>query len=124
MVKEFHEAFSLTVNDKPNFNNPFYGDYLLRQKLIDEEYEELCEAMNTNDVKEIAKEMADLLYVVYGTAVTMGIDLDAVFAEVHKSNMSKLDDDGKPMYNSYGKVVKSDNYRPPNLSDLIDGRKN
>lgn len=123
MVREFHEAFSLTVNDKPNFDDPFYGNYSLRQKLIDEEYEELCEAMNTGNVKDIAKEMADLLYVVYGTAVTMGIDLDAVFKVVHESNMSKLDDDGKPMYNSYGKVIKSNNYRPPDLSELVHGRK-
>jgi len=122
-VKEFHEIFGCTVGDEsnPGFVNLF--DPALRIKLIKEEYTELAEAIEQNhDNTEIAKELADLLYVVYGTGVSMGINLDKVFKVVHDSNMSKLDDDGKPIYNSYGKVIKSDNYRQPNLSELIHGR--
>ena len=120
-VREFHEVFGLSVRDSFDSDNPYNGDYPLRIKLIREEYEELMEAFEEGNYENIAKEMADLLYVVYGTGVTMGIDLDKALDIVHDSNMSKLDDDGKPIYNSYGKVQKSDNYYPANLSELLDG---
>ena len=122
-VKEFHKVFGCNVGDEssPGFVDLF--DPALRIKLIKEEYTELVESIEQNhDITEIAKELADLLYVVYGTGVSMGIDLDKVFKTVHDSNMSKLDDDDNPVYNSYGKVIKSDNYRPPNLSEVVNGK--
>ena len=123
MVKEFHKVFGCNIGDEssPGFVDLF--DPALRIKLIKEEYTELVESIEQNhDITEIAKELADLLYVVYGTGVSMGIDLDKVFKTVHDSNMSKLDDDDNPVYNSYGKVIKSDNYRPPNLSEVVNGK--
>lgn len=122
-VKEFHKVFGCNIGDEssPGFVDLF--DPALRIKLIKEEYTELVESIEQNhDITEIAKELADLLYVVYGTGVSMGIDLDKVFKTVHDSNMSKLDDDDNPVYNSYGKVIKSDNYRPPNLSEVVNGK--
>jgi predicted HAD superfamily Cof-like phosphohydrolase len=122
-VREFHEAFGMTVNDEPNPNNPLRGELDLRFKLIHEEFNELMEAILTkNDINEITKELADLLYVVYGTGVSMGVDLDKAFDLVHQSNMSKLDDDGKPIYREDGKVLKSHNYRPPDLTEVTYGK--
>jgi predicted HAD superfamily Cof-like phosphohydrolase len=91
----------------------------LRYDLMAEELAEVDQAMadvlHVEDLPDLAKELADLLYVVYGTAVTFGIDIDKVFAEVHSSNMSKLGVDGKPIYREDGKVLKGPNYAPPNL---------
>ena len=122
-VKEFHEVFGCNIGDNssPGFVDSF--EPVLRLKLIKEEYEELLEAIEKGqDNEKIAKELVDLLYVVYGTGVAMGLDLDRAFDLVHTSNLSKLDDDGNPIYNSYGKVIKSVNYLPPNLSELTNGR--
>jgi len=118
-VREFHEAFGLSHRDSFDASNPYSGDFPLRLRLIHEEYHEVMEAMERGDPDQIAKELTDLLYVVYGTGVTMGVDLDRAFELIHESNMSKLDDDGKPIYNSYGKVQKSANYRPPDLGELF-----
>lgn len=123
-VKEFHEIFRCTIGnfDCPGFTNE--SDRGTRLRLIKEEYDELAEAIEENhDNKEIAKELVDLLYVVYGTGIAMGIDLDEAFDLVHNSNMSKLDDDGEPIFNNYGKVMKSVNYRPPNLQEIANGSK-
>lgn len=117
MVKEFHQVYGLKDLESPGFPDDDIID--LRFKLIDEEYDEFEEAVEDGVIEEVAKELADLLYVCYGTACAYGIDIDAVFAEVHKSNMSKLDDDGKPVRRDDGKVLKSKNYSPPNIKKVL-----
>jgi predicted HAD superfamily Cof-like phosphohydrolase len=123
-VREFHLKFGMTVNDEPDPEDPMRGELDLRAKLMHEEFVEVIEAMSTtNDINAITKELTDLLYVVYGTGVSMGVDLDKAFDLVHQSNMSKLGDDGKPIYREDGKVLKSHNYRPPDLTEVTHGRK-
>jgi len=120
-VREFHEVYEHSVGD---FENPGWvsdRDMFLRLKLITEEYNELQEAIEHEGINQVAKELTDLLYVVYGTGVAMGLDLDETFRRVHASNMSKLGEDGKPVYNEYGKVMKGENYQPPNLTEVVDG---
>ena len=87
----------------------------LRVSLIEEELEELKEAIRNNDIKEVADALTDILYVTYGAGHAFGINLDKCFDEVQNSNMSKLDDNGKPIYNEFGKVMKGPNYFKPNL---------
>jgi predicted HAD superfamily Cof-like phosphohydrolase len=88
----------------------------LRRELV---MEEANEVRTAESVEELTKELADLLYVVYGFAVTFGLPIDEVFERVHRSNMSKLGDDGKPLYRDDGKVLKGPNYQPPELKDLF-----
>ena len=92
----------------------------LRIDLIKEELEELTEAINNKDLLEVADALTDILYVTYGTGHAFGIDLDKCFDEVQNSNMSKLDEDGKPIYNESGKVMKGTNYFKPDLSKFIN----
>lgn len=120
-VIKFHEKFKITVGD---FANPKLNDHTLRMKLIREEFEELMEAFEDgNDIAHICQELTDLLFVVYGTGVSMGLDLDKSFELIYNSNMSKLDDDGTPIYRDDGKILKSDNYVPADLSEVANGRK-
>ena len=108
-VKEFHRTFHR--GDKEEYNRA------LRYDLMSEELAEVFDEMYPVLLKDkLAKELADLLYVVYGTAVTFDIDIDRAFAEVHKSNMSKLGVDGKPIYRDDGKVLKGPNYREADMS--------
>lgn len=117
-VREFHTAFGHALNKSFKEGGDAAHELLqLRTRLIKEEYEEVVEALWKGDLSQVAKELADLLYVVYGTAVTYGIDLDTVFNRVHQSNMSKLGDDGKPVFRDDGKVMKGPNYQPPNFDD-------
>lgn len=118
-VRKFHEAFNMKVSptNKPDITDE---DVQLRLKLIEEEYKEVVEAIKSRNPYEIAKELSDLLYVTYGTAVSFGIDLDEAFDIVHRSNMTKLGDDGKPIYREDGKVMKSENYVPADLSDIFE----
>ena len=92
----------------------------LRINLINEELEEFKEAIKKNDIKEVADALTDILYVTYGAGHAFGVDLDKCFDEVQNSNMSKLGDDGKPIYNEAGKVMKGPNYFKPNLSKFIE----
>ena len=92
---------------------------LLRIKLIDEELQELTKAVNEGNIVEVADALTDILYVTYGAGHAFGIDLDKCFDEVQKSNMSKLDNNGRPIYNDHGKVMKGPNYFKPNLSKLL-----
>lgn len=116
-VKEFHEAFGAPVGTEPHF---VLGDRLdLRLALIDEELGEVIEAIKNDDLENFAKELADLVYVVNGLAVEAGIDLDKVGTAVHESNMSKLDDDGKPILREDGKILKSKNYKEPDIASLL-----
>ncbi len=113
MVQEFHEQFDIHRSTTPSIPNEAITT--LRNRLIQEEFEELQEAMQGKDLPAIAKELADLLYVVYGTAVSLGIDMDPVFKEVHRSNMSKVGGYKR----EDGKWVKPPTYSPASLDEII-----
>jgi predicted HAD superfamily Cof-like phosphohydrolase len=116
-VKKFMETFGQEVKNKAEFPNEKIVK--LRYELIKEELEELNQAINDKDIKEVADALTDILYVTYGAGTAFGIDLDKCFDEVHQSNMSKLGSDGKPIYNEIGKVMKGPNYFKPNLNKFI-----
>jgi predicted HAD superfamily Cof-like phosphohydrolase len=116
-VKTFMETFGQEVKTKPSFSNEKINK--LRYNLIKEELEELKEAMENKDFLEVADALTDILYVTYGAGHAFGIDLDKCFDEVQNSNMSKLDESGKPIYNEDGKVMKGPKYFKPNLSKFI-----
>jgi len=113
----FMKTFGQEVKNKPSFSSDKINQ--LRISLIKEELDELKEAMNSKDLLEVADALTDLLYVTYGAGHAFGIDLDKCFEEVQNSNMSKLGDDGKPIYNEFGKVMKGPNYFKPNLIKYI-----
>ena len=113
----FMKTFGQEVKDKPSFSTEKINK--LRIDLIKEELEELTEAMKNRDLLEVADALTDILYVTYGAGHAFGINLDKCFEEVQNSNMSKLDNSGKPIYNDKGKVMKGPNYFKPNLSKLI-----
>ena len=117
-VGAFHEAFGLPVRDSPTADIPA-AEAALRQALLDEEVDELRAAVREGDVVGIADALADIVYIACGTAHAYGIDLDAVVAEVHRSNMTKLGGDGLPVYRSDGKVLKGPAYEPPRLADVL-----
>jgi len=117
-VKNFMITFSQEVKDKPKFPNDKIKQ--LRYDLIKEELDELEKAMKTNNLKEIADALTDILYVTYGAGHAYGIDLDKCFTEVQRSNMSKLGKDGKPIYNEMGKVMKGPSFFEPNLKKFIE----
>ena len=116
-VKVFMRTFGQEIKDKPSF--PSAKITQLRYSLIKEELNELKEAIDKNNLKEVADALTDILYVTYGAGHAFGINLDACFTEVQSSNMSKLGNDGKPIYNENGKVMKGPNYFEPNLSKFI-----
>ena len=116
-VKKFMEIFGQEVKEKAEFPNEKITS--LRYDLIKEELEELKDAMSKKDIKEVADALTDILYVTYGAGHAFGINLDACFQEVQNSNMSKLGNDGKPIYNDQGKVMKGPNYYKPDLSKFI-----
>ena len=118
MITEFHQAYGQDAPVAPILLTPEVQE--LREKLIREELREYLEAVVAGDIVEIADALADLTYVVVGTAVAHGLTrFDAIFAEVHRSNMSKLGADGKPVKRADGKVLKGQNYSPPDLAPLI-----
>lgn len=117
-VGKFMKAFGQEVYSKLNW--PDRKTRKLRVDLIEEELSELKDAMLKRDQVEIADALTDLLYVVYGSGHTFGINLDKTFKEVHKSNMSKLGEDGKPIYREDGKVLKGPNFFEPNLKKIIE----
>ena len=117
-VKTFMQTFGQEVKIKAEF--PKKKIIKLRYDLIKEELNELQNAMNTKNLKEIADALTDILYVTYGAGHAYGIDLDKCFSEVQRSNMSKLGEDGKPIYNKKGKVMKGPQYFEPNLKQFIE----
>ena len=117
-VKKFMETFGQEVLNKPKFPND--KTIKLRIDLIKEELNELEEAINNNNLVEVADALTDILYVTYGAGHSFGINLDACFDEVQNSNMSKLDKNGKPIYNENGKVLKGPNYFEPDLKKFIE----
>ena len=116
-VKVFMRTFGQEIKDKPSF--PSAKITQLRYSLIKEEFNELKEAIDKNNLKEVADALTDILYVTYGAGHAFGINLDACFIEVQSSNMSKLGKDGKPIYNEHGKVLKGPKYFKPNLSKFV-----
>ncbi len=112
------KTFGQEVKNKPSFSTEKINQ--LRISLIQEELDELKEAMTNNDLLEVADALTDLLYVTYGAGHAFGIDLDKCFNEVQNSNMSKLGEDGKPIYNEFGKVMKGPNYFKPDLSKFVN----
>lgn len=116
-VAEFMNSFGQRVSKKPRLVNLQLAT--LRHRLISEELDELGEAMDKKDLLGIADALTDLLYVVYGAGHTYGINLDKCFKEVHRSNMSKLGPDGKPLYREDGKVLKGPNFIEPNLEKFV-----
>ena len=117
-VGTFMKTFGQEVKIKPSFSTDKINK--LRLDLIKEELEELTEAMNNKDLLEVADALTDILYVTYGAGHAFGIDLDKCFDEVQNSNMSKLDKDGKPIFNDSGKVMKGPNYFKPDLSKFVN----
>tara|TARA_B100000745_G_scaffold5434_1_gene4575 strand:+ start:537 stop:908 length:372 start_codon:yes stop_codon:yes gene_type:complete len=117
-VRIFMQTFGQEVKIKPKF--PKEKIVKLRYDLIKEELNELQNAIKTKNLKEIADALTDILYVTYGAGHAYGIDLDKCFGEVQKSNMSKLGEDGKPIYNKKGKVMKGSKYFEPNLKQFIE----
>jgi predicted HAD superfamily Cof-like phosphohydrolase len=117
-VAEFHQAFGRPVRQHPTADvDPALAR--LRVDLVQEEVGEFIAASEQGDLIGIADALADIVYVVYGTALTYGIDLDAVLREVHRSNMSKLDSDGHPVLRADGKVLKSGRYSPPDIASVL-----
>ena len=116
-VKKFMITFGQRVISRPQF--PDEKTMNLRFDLIKEELDELEQAMKTKDLKEVADALTDILYVTYGAGCAYGINLDKCFKEVQRANMSKLGEDGKPIYNDQGKVMKGPNYTKPDLSKFV-----
>tara|TARA_B100001093_G_C26629210_1_gene928103 strand:- start:562 stop:933 length:372 start_codon:yes stop_codon:yes gene_type:complete len=116
-VRKFMETFGQEIKEKAEF--PIEKITSLRYELITEELDELKDAINNKDIKEVADALTDILYVTYGAGHAFGINLDKCFEEVQNSNMSKLGSDGKPIFNESGKVMKGPNYFKPNLKKLI-----
>ena len=123
-VTEFHSAFKLNMNSSPIAN---IGEdrNLLRFNLMQEENEEYLEAANNNDLVEVADALGDQLYILCGTMLRHGMQdkIEEVFLEIQRSNMSKLDADGEPIYREDGKVMKSDLYFRPNIKAILDTQK-
>lgn len=116
MLKEFHNAYGCSVGDT---DFQFADRVHLREKLIHEEYQEVREAFSLKDKANLLKELCDLVYVCVGTAVAFGMDFDGGFRAVHESNMSKLGLDGRPIRNDIGKVLKGENYLPPDMESFV-----
>ena len=119
-VKNFMETFGQDVKNKPSFSTNKINK--LRYDLIKEELDELRVALDNKDFLEVADALTDILYVTYGAGHAFGIDLDKCFQEVQSSNMSKLDENGKPIYNENGKVMKGPRYFKPDLKKILNLR--
>ncbi len=116
-VKTFMQTFDQEVKSKPSFSTEKINE--LRYNLIKEELDEFKQALENKDLLEVADALTDILYVTYGAGHAFGIDLDSCFEEVQNSNMSKLGNDGKPIRNEAGKVMKGPNYYKPDLSKFV-----
>ena len=117
-VLEFHETYGAHIQQLPKL--PKEDIRKLRFDLLEEEWQEYVEAEKENDLVGIADALADMIYIINGTAVSYGIPLNEIFSEVHSSNMSKLGEDGKPIYREDGKVLKGPNYFRPNIKAIIE----
>lgn len=119
LVMEFHEKYKIPIGD---FTTPFMLSEErdeLRMNLVDEEYNELVSAYDKRDMIEMVDALGDLVYVIYGWAIEMGVNLDAILEEIQRSNMSKLGENGEPIYREDGKVLKGPNFTGPNFSHVL-----
>lgn len=118
-VREFHEIYKCATGEigKPDISDKALMN--LRKGLVDEEYQELLQALEEDNIVEVADALGDLLYVIYGWGITIGLDMDAIVAEIHRSNLSKLGADGKPIYREDGKVLKGPDFTQPNLKPIV-----
>jgi predicted HAD superfamily Cof-like phosphohydrolase len=119
LVRNFHLIFNRPIRSVPTMIP--LNDRWLRLDLIEEELDELHVALQDGKLVDAADAIADLLYVVYGTAVEMGLDANALVQEVHRANMSKLDENGKAILREDGKVLKGPNYKPPDIKGVLNG---
>ncbi|MGW1890454.1 pyrophosphohydrolase domain-containing protein [Streptomyces sp. NPDC002004] len=117
LVREFHRAFGLDARATPTEVPPELAAH--RNDLLAEEVAEVAEVAVAGPLDSLAHELADVVYIAYGTALVHGIDLDAVIAEVHRANMTKLGPDGRPVRRADGKVLKGDHYRAPDIADVL-----
>jgi predicted HAD superfamily Cof-like phosphohydrolase len=117
-VGDFMEAFGQEVLYEPTL--PDFNLAALRLDLIEEEVQELRDGLGRSSLLEVADALTDILYVVYGAGHAFGIDLDDCFSEVHRSNMTKLGEDGRPVYRDDGKVMKGPNYEEPDLTPFVE----
>lgn len=117
MVMDFHKLYNAYISEKPELRDKDIAK--LRIKLLDEELNEYKEAVYTNNLVEIADALGDIIYVAIGAAISYGIPMEKVFAEIHRSNMDKLDENGNPIINEYGKVVKPSWWQPPDLKTIL-----
>ena len=118
MVKQFHKIYGLPIGEKPEFPDDITRG--MRRQLILEEAGEYLQAEIDDDLVEVADALADLVYVVIGAAITYGIPFDAIFKEVQRSNMSKLNKHGMPIYRDDGKVLKGPNFTEPDIKGILD----
>lgn len=120
-VHDFHTAFGAGIKNEPTANITESRN-LLRYNLMKEENEEYLEAANNNDLVEVADALGDMLYILCGTIIEHGMQdkITEVFNEIHRSNMSKLGEDGKPIYREDGKVLKGPDYFKPNIKEIVD----
>jgi len=116
-VKQFHKIYNCYTQENPGLPNEEIRD--LRRRLLKEEYEEYLEGEETDDLVEIADALADMLYIMYGTALAYGIPLDEIFDEVHRSNLSKLGADGKPIVREDGKILKGPDFFKPDIAKIM-----
>ena len=119
-VKEFHEVYGLAISEQPT--EPSAEERNLRMALLAEEFAEYVEAETNNDLVEIADALGDMLYIIYGTCVSYGIPINEVFDEIHRSNLSKLGEDGSPIYREDGKVMKGPYYFKPDIRGILYGK--
>lgn len=119
---EFHETYDCARSKVPGFPDKEIMD--LRDRLLDEERDELRKAQEERDLVEVADAIGDMIYILIGTAVAYGIPIDEVFNEIHASNMSKLGSDGKPIYREDGKVLKGENYFKPDIAGILERYRN
>lgn len=119
-VKEFHEVFKIGNRETPEVNVS-EQEYMLRFNLLKEENEEYLEACKSGDLAEVADALGDQLYIVFGTILRHGLHhkIEEVFDEIHRSNMSKLDEEGKPIFREDGKIMKSSNYFKPDIKKVL-----
>lgn len=123
-IKQFNFLYNIEYNSKVD-PNPTLDKYGLRYELMKEENDEYLESLKNNDVIGVADALGDMLYILYGTILAHGMQhvIEEVFDEIHESNLSKLGEDGKPIYREDGKVIKGPNYFPPNLDKIIKYKK-
>lgn len=117
-VKKFHEIYECNIGDEAAFPSDAERD--LRKKLLQEEFEEYITAEANNNLVEVADALGDMLYIIYGTAVSYGLPINDIFDEIHNSNLSKLDENGLPIRREDGKIMKGPNYFKPDISSIIN----